>query len=96
MKSKEFWIYDNPEWNNPHCYRGEPTWGCEPDDTGRVVHVVEASVVTDLLEALNAMADYFGPIAENMNLNEECQRVYKLAREALAKAEPREDGGGKG
>lgn len=88
MKSKEFWIYDNPEWNNPSCYRGEPTWGCEPDDTGRVVHVVEASVVTDLLEALNSVVN------SDMAMREEDEgrksAVLDKARAAIARAEGRE------
>ena len=54
-KPKEFWILDHPENPYPTCYRGEPTWGCEPDNTGAVVHVRE---VTALIEAASELLDF--------------------------------------
>lgn len=90
MKSKEFWIYDNPEWNNPTCYRGEPTWSEEPDETGRVVHVIEASVVQELIDTLKSVAQRVHQ-AYHEGEPADCRKGVCLdIRGVITKAEPRE------
>lgn len=41
----------------------------------------------ELLEALKAMAEHFGPLEGNQFFNDEVNRAFELTRKALAKAE---------
>jgi len=43
----------------------------------------------DLYVALKAMEKHFGPLDDNILLNDECRAAFSLARAALAKADRR-------
>jgi hypothetical protein len=94
-KPKEFWILDDPQTTYPTCYRSEPTWGCEPDNTGRVVHVIEQTPLTsaapDMLWALKlVMARMVAEKPEDsVQLTAE---TYDAIMAAIIKAESRAHG----
>lgn len=88
-KPKEFWVLDEPGRPYPTCYRGEPTWGGEPDPAN-VVHVREISslerAAPDLLQALKDIAHgLFLPSNDDPREVEKAIRQRCLA--AITKAE---------
>lgn len=100
-KPKEFWILNEPENPYPTCYRGQPTWGCEPDDTGAVLHVREVTPLTEaapdllhelklankiIMNALNVMTSEQKLALDELNYRDDLKDGFAMTRNGAREA----------